>query len=343
MIGDVLASSVICNNLKLIYPDSQVDYLVYPFTVPVLENNPNIDNIILFEDAYRESKLAFLKFLFSIKKQKYDLVIDAYGKLESNLVVAFSGAKTRIGLYKSYTSYLYSQTIKETINPTTEAGTALENRLNLLTPLAAVSKLKNKPIIFLTEKEIENGKAILVKNKIDSSKKTYMISVLGSGKNKTYPFAFMAKLLDRIVEKNQAILLFNYMPSQEKEARAIFDLCQQKTQENIKINLVSGSIREFLSISYHCDALIGNEGGAVNMAKAINKPTFTIFSTWIIKEAWNSFENENTNVSVHLKDFRPELYGTKSAKEMKNEALKLYESFTPELLFPKLDSFLENN
>ncbi len=343
MIGDVLASSIICNNLKSIYPDSQVDYLVYPFTVPVLENNPFIDNIILFEDRYRKSKLALLKFLLRIRRQKYDIVIDAYGKLESNLTVAFSGAKTRIGFYKPYTNYLYSATIKEIIQPVTEAGTALENRLNLLVPLVPTSKLNSKPTIFLTEKEIENGKAILVKNKIDFSKKLYMISVLGSGKNKTYPFPYMAKVLDMIVEKNQALLLFNYMPSQEKEAKEIFDLCQPKTQENIKINIVSGSIREFLSITYHCNALIGNEGGAVNMAKAINKPTFTIFSTWIIKEAWNSFENRKSNVSVHLKDFRPELYGTQSAKEMKNEALNLYESFEPELLFPKLKYFLDNN
>lgn len=343
MIGDVLASSIICNNLKLIYPNSQVDYLVYPFTVPVLENNPHIDNIILFEDAYRKSKLALFKFLLTIRKQKYDVVIDAYGKLESNLVVLFSGAKTRIGFYKPYTNYLYSETVKEITNPLTDAGTALENRINLLLPLAPNATFNNKPSIFLTEKEIENGKAILIQNKIDFSKKVYMISVLGSGSNKTYPFSFMAKLLDKIVEKNQAVLLFNYMPSQKKEAKAIFDLCQTKTQDNIKINIVSGSIREFLSLTYHCNALIGNEGGAVNMAKAINKPTFTIFSTWIIKEAWNAFENEKSNISVHLKDFRPELYGDKSAKEMKNEALKLYESFIPKLLFPKLESFLENN
>lgn len=343
MIGDVLASSIICNNLKLIYPNSQVDYLVYPFTVPVLENNPHIDNIILFEDAYRKSKVALFKFLLTVRKQKYDLVIDAYGKLESNLVVLFSGAKTRIGFYKPYTNYLYSETVKEITNALTDAGTALENRINLLLPLAPNATFNNKPSIFLTEKEIENGKAILVQNKIDFSKKVYMISVLGSGTNKTYPFSFMAKLLEKIVEKNQAVLLLNYMPSQEKEAKAIFDLCQTKTQDNIKINIVSGSIREFLSLTYHCNALIGNEGGAVNMAKAINKPTFTIFSTWIIKEAWNAFENEKSNVSVHLKDFRPELYGDKSAKEMKNEALKLYESYKPKLLFPKLESFLENN
>ena len=46
MIGDVLISSILCNNLKKAYPDSQVDYLVYESTVGVLQGNPNIDNII---------------------------------------------------------------------------------------------------------------------------------------------------------------------------------------------------------------------------------------------------------------------------------------------------------
>ena len=53
MIGDVLASTVICNNLRTIYPESQIDYLIYPFTKPVVENNPNIDNIILFTDKIK--------------------------------------------------------------------------------------------------------------------------------------------------------------------------------------------------------------------------------------------------------------------------------------------------
>lgn len=343
MIGDVLASSILCNNLKLIYPDAQVDYLIYPFTKPVVENNPNIDHLILFKDEFRKSKKALLKFLISIRKAKYDIVIDAYGKLESNLVVGMSGAKKKIGWYKSYTNFVYSKTFTETSKPLTSAGLAIENRMLLLTPFSSKKPLDNRPKIFLTEEEIANGKAILEQHKIDFSKKIYMIGVLGSGKNKTYPFPFMAKVLDFIVAKTDATLLFNYMPSQLKEAQEIFNLCLPETQKNIKIDIIPGSIREFLSITYHCDALIGNEGGAVNMAKALYKPTFTIFSTWIIKEAWNAFEDGTDNVSVHLKDFKPELYGKKSAKEMKEKAMELYENFTPDLVIPSLEKYLEIN
>lgn len=343
MIGDVLASSILCNNLKTAYPDAQIDYLIYPFTKPVVENNPNIDNLLLFKEEFRKSKKALLHFLVSIRKTNYDIVIDAYGKLESNLVVGMSGAKKKIGFRKSYTNFLYTDTFRALSKPKTSAGLAIENRMLLLEPFSSKIPFDNRPKIFLTEEEIKNGKEILTKNNIDFSKKVYMIGALGSGNNKTYPFPYMAKILDTIVAKTDATLLFNYMPSQSKEAQQIFELCQPETQKNIKIDIVPGSIREFLSITYHCNALIGNEGGAVNMAKALYKPTFTIFSTWIKKEAWNAFEDGSDNVSVHLKDLKPELYGKKSAKEMKDQAMKLYEAFIPELIIPELESYLEKN
>lgn len=343
MIGDVLASSTICNSLKNEYPTAQIDYLIYPFTCPVVENNPNIDNLILFTDEVQKSKTELLKFCFRIKKTKYDVVVDAYGKLESNIITALSGAKTKIGFYKSYTHLLYTDTIKELSTPKTNAGLALENRMLLLQPFSLKKPLKIKPEIFLKDSEIENGKQTLLQNQLDFSKKIYMIGVLGSGKTKTYPAKYMAEILDKIVVDTDATLLFNYIPSQLKEAQEIFNLCRPETQKNIKIDIVPKSIREFLSITYHCDALIGNEGGAVNMAKALNKPTFTIFSTWIKKEAWNSFDDGIKNMSIHLKDLKPELYGEKSAKEMKNQAMELYQAFTPDIIIPCLEEYLKTN
>lgn len=94
-IGDVLATSIICNNLKKIYPNSQIDFLVYPFTKPVIENNPNIDTIVFFEEKNRKSKIELIKFLLKIRKENYDIIIDAYGKLESNLVTLFSKSKRK--------------------------------------------------------------------------------------------------------------------------------------------------------------------------------------------------------------------------------------------------------
>jgi len=344
MIGDVLATSVICNNLKAFFPDSEIHYLIYPFTWPVVENNPNIDRIVLFEDGYRKSRKSLLKFLVSVRREKYDIVIDAYGKLESNLIVGISGAPVKIGFYKKYTSFLYTKTYREFSTPRTGAGLALDNRMQLIESFApAGCAVDARPKIFLNPEELSNGRDILEKNNISTQRKLYMIGVLGSGENKTYPPEYMAALLDAIVAQTGATLLFNYIPKQRPEAVGIYNLCLPETQRQIKIDVVPGSIREFLSITAHCNALIGNEGGAVNMAKAIGKPTFTIFSTWIKKEAWNSFEDGKHTVSVHLKDFSPGLYGGKSAKEMKDRAMELYRKFTPDLILPALRKYLDDN
>ena len=169
-----------------------------------------------------------------------------------------------------------------------------------------------------------------------------MISAIGSCAAKTYPAVYMAELINTIVtKKKEAQILFNYIPKQESDAKYIYDLCEPSTQKQIYFDVFGKSLRDFLAITYHCDALIGNEGGAVNMAKALNVPTFTIFSPWIKKEAWSLFEDDKKNVSVHLNDFKTKFFEGKSTKELKANWKSLYEKFLPEYFTNKLKQFIK--
>jgi len=340
MIGDVLVSSLICENLKLNYPEAKIHYLVNRFTMPVIENNPFIDEVVVFEDKYRSSKLQFYKFLKGINKANYDVVIDAYGKLESNLITLFSGAKKRISWNKNYSRFIYTDVIKTKNKSESTAGLAIENRLKLLKSLKMGLSIRNRPKIYLTDNEIDDAKCKLSNSKIDNSRPLYMISILGSGIIKSYPSDYMAKVLDHIVDFKNAQLILNFMPSQELEAKAIYNQCKSITKKNIHFDIKANNLREFIALTSQCDALIGNEGGAVNMAKAINIPTFTIFSPWIDKETWSSFEDGINNVSVHLDELKPEYYENKAYKKLKHLSLDLYEELDPEFVIKKLNDFL---
>lgn len=327
MIGDVLVSSLICENLKKNYPNAIIHYVLNRFTLPVIENNPFIDEIIVFEEKYKQSKYQFLKFLLRIKSSKYNLVIDAYGKIESNLITLFSGAETKISWKKNYTKLIYTHVVEKLKQPQTTAGLAIEDRLNLLSPLQLPNILQNKPKIYLTEIEKQKAKAKLTNWKINFNQPLFMIALLGSDESKTYPLAKMAKVLDFLVEKTNAQLLFNYIPKQREKAIQGYRLCKKSTQKNICFDLTADTLREFMALTHYCDALIGNEGGAVNMAKALQVPTFTIFSPWINPIAWASFEEGEKNRSIHLKDVKGELYSNNSFKELKAQ----YESFYNQL------------
>lgn len=341
MIGDVLTSSILFEVLRQKYPTGQLDYLINEHTFPVVQNNPFINEFIFFTNKEISSKIALFKLAKRIKNENYDVVIDVYSKFSSNLISFLSGSKTRISKFKWYTSFIYTNSFKEQKTSKSNAGLAIENRLQLLEPVLNEIPQIVQPKIYLTENEIKDSQKFLIKHKIDLDAPLIMISVLGSGENKTYPIPYMAQLIDAIVSNTKAQILFNYIPSQEHKAKALLNLCKVDTKKHVYFNVFGKDLREFLAITKHCNALIGNEGGAVNMAKALNIPTFSIYSPWILKEAWNMFEDGKIHVSVHLNDVKPELYIGKSYKAMKKNVSKLYEKFSPDFILPKLNAFLK--
>ena len=124
-----------------------------------------------------------------------------------------------------------------------------------------------------------------------------------------------------------------------EQAKKIYNSCSEKTKSKIYFELLGQDLRSFIGIMNECDAIIGNDGGAINMAKALNKPSFIIFSPWIEKKMWATFEDGKNHCSVHLKDFEPALFENKTEKELKKEAENFYQKFTPKLIIPKLTAF----
>lgn len=342
MIGDVLASTVICERLKSEYKDCIVHFVANRNTLAVLEHNPHIDEIIVFEPQYRSSKKEFYRFLKSMQTVSYFALIDAYGKLESNLISLFSRATYKISHPKWYTRWIYSHTVPENLVPDGRIPSALQNRLRLLNPIMKGDEVAMYPKIHLTEAEISAAQKSLAGLKDHPEQPLIMIGILGSSPIKTYPADYMARLLDTISERTEARLLFNYIPHQKEAVRAIYEKCHPKTQARIAIDFYADSLRDFLGILSQCHALIGNEGGAVNMAKALQIPTFCLFSPFIVKGAWHA-ANTPARVGIHLRDYRPEALNNMGKKEIKKNIPTLYTAFEPQLFEEELFGFLHTN
>ena len=107
MIGDVLTSTILFELLKRQYPSSELHYLVNSHTLAVIENNPFIDKVLLFTPEMEAKKSEIRSLIQEVREQHYDTVIDVYSKLSSNLITFLSGAKTKVSVNKSYTSFIY--------------------------------------------------------------------------------------------------------------------------------------------------------------------------------------------------------------------------------------------
>ncbi|WP_313580109.1 glycosyltransferase family 9 protein [Chishuiella sp.] len=343
MIGDVLLTSLLCENIKKKYPNATVDYLINNNTLPVLENNPYIDNKIVFNESKNNNLFNLIKFSKQINKNDYDVVIDAYSKLQSWVDVFINNAPKKISYKKIGRTFLYTDNVIKHKDSFTHLGLAIEHRLALLSPLGIKKPIETHPKLYLTSEEIQYAKKIFIEHGVDESRKTVMISLLGSDSTKTYPLDKMAQLVDYIGNNHNVNILFNYFPKQLNEAKIVYEQLSEKTKSKIYFDLLAKDLRTFIAIVNECDIIVGNDGGAINMAKAVGKKSFIIFSPWINKNVWATFEDNVNHVSVHLNDYFPEKFDYLTNNKIKKRVNEFYSYFDFELFKKSLSEFLDKH
>lgn len=343
MIGDVLLTSLLCENFKKKYPNSTVDYLINRNTLPVLENNPYIDNKIVFDEQENKSLIKLIKFSKQVNNNKYDIVIDAYSKIQSWIDVFINDAPRKISYKKFGRSFLYTDNVVKHKESFTHLGLAIEHRLALLSPLGIDKPIETNPKLYLTEKEKLMARNLFKAHGVDKSKKTIMISLLGSKLSKTYPLDKMTELVEFLGQNYDVNILFNYFPKQLNDAKIIYNNLSENTKSKIYFDLLAEDLRSFIAIMNECDIIIGNDGGAVNMAKAVNKKSFVIFSPYVSKNVWATFEDNLNHISVHLKDYFPKKYNNMSDNKLKRRVDEFYSYFDFSLFKGKLKNFLNNH
>lgn len=317
--GDVLVASSLFTLLRKKFPDAELHFMIDKKHQDILKNNPEIDQLVLFEDSFS----ANLKF---IKNQRYDAIVDVYSKIGTALLSKLSGVKKTSGYRKSYLSFLYTHPVSRKKEPISkETALAIEHRQQVLEPLG-ITFSKVFPKIYLSEEEKSNAKLLLQKFGVDFSKPIAMISTFGSTPEKTYPF--MKDVLEDIAQFSNVQILCNYLPSQKEDFKTLFESLNTETKSKIVLDFDTKNLREFIAVTSFCKVLVGNEGGATNVSKALGIPTFGIFAPYVDKKTWAWAEDGVKNTSIHVHDYIA--------------SSELYADLKPELFKEKLHQWLSD-
>lgn len=136
-IGDVVLATPLIEKLKQFYPDSEVDFLLRKGNEGLLTGHPLLRQVMIFDKKKGKYKNLF-SLISTIRKEKYDYVINLQRFFASGMLTALSGAKHTIGFDKNPLSFLFSESYPHPISAT---GTEHEvNRnLSLITKLTDAS------------------------------------------------------------------------------------------------------------------------------------------------------------------------------------------------------------
>ena len=261
-IGDVIIITPLIKAVKKLYPLALLDVMVIPQTASVLENNPNINEIVLF-DKRKNKLVSFVKTLISLKNKKYDLAITPHSSVTTALLLKFANIPMRIGFDRwSAAKYLTHKV------PHPDGIHKTKKNLSLLSVLTDKS-FSNQTELFPTNEMLEKAES-LIKNLKANSKKIIAIAPGSVWNTKRWGTDYYKQLANKLVENNFGIILIG--SKEEKE------ICEEVLPSKNGINLAGKlSLLESAAVISKSNLMICNDSGALHISNAVQTDVFAFF------------------------------------------------------------------
>jgi lipopolysaccharide heptosyltransferase II len=97
-IGDVTRALPLAGALRRSFPAARIVWSVEPPSLPLLQGNEAIDEILIFDRP--RWRRALIGFLAEVRRRKFDLVLDLQRHFKSGLISRWSGAPFRLGFHR---------------------------------------------------------------------------------------------------------------------------------------------------------------------------------------------------------------------------------------------------
>lgn len=266
--GDIIHAMVVLQFIKKQLPDCQIDWIVEEGFKGVLENNPNIDNILPVNlKSIKKRKLNIfsqIKLLNTYAQNRYDIVIDAQGLIKSAIVAKIVGNRIVgskiVGFDKDSTregiaSWFYDEGVDIAYNKN-----VIDRNIKLINDALDLN---------INKEDILNKEPFLFSKSKNKNKNNILFIVGASKPNKMYPKELFVDLAKNLKEYTIEVV---WASDEEQE---IANYLEQNGR-NIKI-CKKLNLDELKSKIKHSSLIIGADTGPTHMAWALNVPSITIF------------------------------------------------------------------
>ncbi len=334
-VGDAVISTVLCSSLKKSFPNAEIHYVLNENIAPLFQHHPDIDSIISFSNDDMKNLSTYCKKIRQVvQKNKYDIIIDTRSTIKTLWFSLFSlHTPYRIGKKKNYNIFLNNYRTDNKFNGTNDE---VDKTLKLLSPLEKKFKIdyERNFRLYVTDNEKRDFKQYMEEKGIDFSKPVIVCAVTARLVHKVWNKQFMQEVLQRIIDKYDAQLVFNFGGKEEKSAAIELQQAMQN-HRNIFCNIEAKNLRELAAMLSNCDFFFGNEGGPRHISQAFNIPSFAIYPPKTSKKEWLP------NASDRFQGIESKEVSEKASSEELSFTEK-FDLITPDVVWEKVDRMLNS-
>jgi heptosyltransferase-1 len=243
--GDVIHTLPAVASLKHSFPHSSVSWILRPQWAPLLEGNPFVDRIITVERSVGAS----LRAVESLWKQRFDLVVDFQGLIQSALFSAATRSPKKVGLHRSQARESLASLFYSTV-VLARPGHRVEQSLELAAAAGANNLLRVFPLpVGRSEGVLPDGPFVLA------------CPAAGWGA-KQWPVEYYSELARAL----ELPLVVNGPPGAEASLARI---------QGVRVH--TSGIAGLIHATRRATAIIGVDSGPLHLAAALSKPGVAIF------------------------------------------------------------------
>lgn len=271
-LGDLVLSTPVFEALRNKFPKAFISVLVFQENREVVEGNPHINEVILYDKKGREKGLwGQTRLAFKLGVRQFDLVIHLHATNRMHLLTLAAGIPRRLGWQRKCAwalTHSFPDIKKEGLK-----HEAFYN-FDLLEPLEIYAQTAKVRAHFpLNEKNRRSLNELLVRMGISIEKPWVVFNPSASCPSKIWPAERFAELADKIQAHYSVECLAIGARADRIHVERMIEAAKTPMHD-LSGRLSLGTLGELLSRS---GLLISNDSGPVHLANAVGLPVISIF------------------------------------------------------------------
>lgn len=292
-IGDLMLATPVLRTLRANFPQANITLLADKKLGDLVVHNQWLDECLLIDKKGADNRLmAFIKFIFKVRRKKYDLVINLHRNERASALAAFSGARTIVGYSKPIFSLFFTKVMQ---NPSVAHHIGrgpfhlfppfkyvpgwkhqVHAHLEVLQKTVGVEKIDDGGLEMWIDQKDTNRSEEIWRESFPAGTKVVAFNIGASWLTKRWLDSSFAQCADELLAKGYGVAFFGG-PMDTEIVEKCISLMKYKNSELIKIFTGKLSLGELGAMLKKCALMLTTDSGPMHVGVSQNVPVVTMF------------------------------------------------------------------
>lgn len=275
--GDMLLTTPVIRSLKAAWPHARVDILLYEETRAMLTHHPDIHHVYAIDRSWKKRGVRYQvsqewQLIKTLKKQRYDIVVNLADQWRSALITRFTGAPVRLGFdFPKRQGILWRHCHTQLVTTRTHQHLhTVEQNLSLLAPL------KLPAIDATVGMYYAESDRLTVQQRLNGAVRYIVVQPTSRWFFKCWSEEKMAAVIQSLQDEGHTIVLTS--GPDKKELAMISTIERHLTSRENVISLAGQlTLNQLAAVIDGARLFIGVDSVPMHMAAALQTPCIALF------------------------------------------------------------------